>query len=86
MDSYRPQLFTYLSIHEHWIYGFLFFLIGIAASGQKIEFTIISEHSSLTTRVSGLGLKNVMIFYWALVHTPLINLFIEGSHGALDRQ
>ncbi|WP_267256450.1 hypothetical protein [Coxiella endosymbiont of Ornithodoros maritimus] len=64
-------IITYLSIHEHWIYGFLFFLIGIAALGQNIGFAIISEHSSLTTRVSGLGLNNAMIILLGAIHTPV---------------
>ncbi|WP_264774251.1 MFS transporter [Coxiella burnetii] len=75
-------IITYVPIHEHWIYGFLFFLIGMAASGQNIGFAIISEHSSLTTRAFGLGLNNAMIILLGAIIPPLISLFIDVSHGA----
>ncbi|MCH9770400.1 MAG: MFS transporter [Gammaproteobacteria bacterium] len=68
---------VYLPLGDHeWMYGLLFFSLGIAASGQNIGFATISEHVDLSSRATALGLNNGMITMFGAVIPPLTSYFI----------
>jgi len=51
---------VYTPINPIWIYHFLFFGLGIAASGQNIGFAAMAEHVT-QSRASSMGLNNAFI-------------------------
>lgn len=72
----------YLPIHQNWLLMGLFFLIGIAASGQNVGFAAIAEHSDLSTQATALGLNNGMITVFSAIFPPLVSLLIAAAaHG-----
>lgn len=73
---------TYIPLtHAHWAYGYLFFCLGFAASGQSVGFATITEHSDLRTRASSLGLNNGVITFFSAFIPPLASYFIYLSAG-----
>ncbi len=68
--------------HAHWVYGVLFFGLGIASSGQNVGFATISEHVDLSTRATALGLNNGTIALFGAFIPPLASYFIYLSAGA----
>lgn len=68
---------TYLPLHSVWLYGVLFFGLGIAAAGQNIGFAIISEHTGFSTRATALGLNNCLITSFGAFVPPLASVFIN---------
>lgn len=70
---------TYVPITFGWIYSFLFFMLGIAGSGQNIGFAAISEHVDFSTRATALGLNNGAITLYAALIPPLASFFITLS-------
>lgn len=73
---------TYLPLeNEPWLYGVLFFILGLAASGQNIGFATISEHVDRNIRATGIGLNNGAITIFAAFIPPLVSYFIYLSAG-----
>lgn len=72
-------IITYVPITLGWIYSFLFFMLGIAGSGQNIGFAAISEHVDFSTRATALGLNNGAITLYAALIPPLASFFITLS-------
>lgn len=74
---------TYLRLQNNlWIYGLLFFNLGIAASGQNLGFATITEHVDLSTRATALGLNNGVITLFSAFIPPLASYFINVSAEA----
>ena len=68
---------VYLPIaHLSWVYGLLFFCLGMAAAGQNIGFAAISEHVDLATRATALGLNNGSMTLFAAIIPPIVSYFI----------
>lgn len=60
----------------------LFFLLGIASSGQSIAFNVIAEHARPTLRATALGFNNAIIGLANAALIPLTGLIIQASfHG-----
>ncbi len=80
---------TYFSVGAaHWVYGVLFFSLGIAASGQNIGFAVISEHVDMGIRATALGLNNGAIMLFDTTLPPLMGYCIylsAGSHTTVLR-
>lgn len=74
-------LITYLPTQESWIYGTLFFALGIAAAGQNIGFAAISEQANENMRATALGLNNGSIAIFDTFIAPLASYFIYLSAG-----
>lgn len=69
--------------HSLYGYGFLFFGLGIAASGQNISFAIMSEQVDSVTRATAIGLNNGGMMIASAVIPPIISYFIYTlSHGS----
>lgn len=60
-----------------WLFGLLFFSLGIAAAGQSLGFATISEHVSPESRASALGLNNGAIMLFSAVIPPITSYFIS---------
>ncbi len=67
--------------HLHWVYGVLFFCLGVAASGQNLGFATISEHTDANTKATALGLNNAAIILSGAIIPPLASYFIYLSAG-----
>lgn len=67
----------YLPINQNeWLYGVLFFGLGMAASGQNIGFAMIAENADLGTKATALGLNNGMIAFCNALLPPAVSYFI----------
>lgn len=64
-----------------WVYGVLFFILGIAGSGQNIGFATIAEQVDVETRATALGLNNATITLFGAVIPPVASFFIYLSAG-----
>lgn len=74
---------TYIGFEQHvWVYGVLFFSLGLAASGQNIGFAAIAEHVDENMRATAMGLNNGAITLFAATVPPLVSYFIMSSQGA----
>lgn len=70
-----------MTVHSLWLYGILFFALGITASGQNIGFATISEQVSHSTRATALGLNNGMIMLTSAILPPIASYFINVAAG-----
>jgi MFS family permease len=70
---------SYIPLHSAWIYGFLFFMLGLAAAGQNVGFAVISEHVSLQARATALGLNNGVVILFAAIFPLITSYFIHRS-------
>jgi MFS family permease len=82
-------LITFSSISFAWLYALLFFLLGIAASGQNIGFAAIIEHVPTNTRAAALGVNNAAVISFDTFMPPIIGYLIALSaghiHGNVDQ-
>lgn len=62
--------------HFSWVYGMLFFLLGVAASGQNLGFAAITEHTDITNRATALGMNNGTITLSTSSIPPIASYFI----------
>ena len=82
LGFFSTSLITYLPLGQHiWAYTVLFFLLGVAASGQNIGFATISEHVDLSTRATALGMNNGVIMLFSAVIPPIVSYFIMQASG-----
>ncbi|MAZ39828.1 MAG: MFS transporter [Legionellales bacterium] len=72
--TYMPNLSLY-------IYAGLFFMLGLAASGQNIGFATISESVDLGAKATALGMNNGAITLASAIIPPLVSYFINLSAG-----
>lgn len=75
------SMISYLPTQTPWIYGVLFFGLGIAATGQNIGFAAITEHVDSHSRATALGLNNGAITTFDTFIPPLASYFIYLSAG-----
>jgi MFS family permease len=75
-------LIIYLPDVNAWGYGILFFLLGVAASGQNLGFATISEQVSQHTRATALGLNNCVIMLFNVVFPPFISHLINAASAS----
>ncbi len=60
--------------HSTWVFGVLFLLLGLAASGQNVAFAIMSEHVDKNIKATAMGLNNgTMVLAGAIM--PLLVSF-----------
>jgi MFS family permease len=71
-----------MSNNSLWIYGILFFALGITASGQNVGFATISEQVNHTTRATALGLNNGTIMLTSAIIPPIASYFIYITAGS----
>lgn len=62
---------------NHFYLSFLFFLIGIAGSGQNLSFAIIAELSPNSLRATALGINNTAIMGFAAIIPPFVTSIIQ---------
>ncbi|MCB1109929.1 MAG: MFS transporter [Chlamydiia bacterium] len=79
-------LIVYFPTHEVFIYGFLFFCIGLASSGCSPAFAAISENVPENLQATSIGFNNSMITFSAALIPPIVSYLIEwgvpeGSHN-----
>ncbi len=83
LGLFATTAITYIPLHHtRWAYAFLFFCLGMAASGQNIGFATIAEHSDIRTRATSLGLNNGVITLFSAFIPPLVSYFIFLSAGS----
>lgn len=73
------SLIVFLPLHQLFLYALLFFMLGIAASGQNIGFATITEHVNMATRATALGLNNGAIVLLSALLPPIVSYFINDS-------
>ncbi len=73
--------FTHLTIYE-----ILFFMLGLAATGQNIGFAAIAEHSRPDTKAIALGLNNGLITLSGAVFPIAIGYLIAIAQGDSNAQ
>ncbi|PIQ42511.1 MAG: MFS transporter [Gammaproteobacteria bacterium CG11_big_fil_rev_8_21_14_0_20_46_22] len=75
-------LIIYAPIHAMWQYEALFFMLGLAATGQNLGFAAIAEHNAPDVKASALGLNNGVIVLLGAILPLLIGAVITHvSHG-----
>lgn len=75
-------LITYMPTLPFSVYALLFFCIGIAAAGQSLGFSVISEHVDAANRPTALGLNNGMVTVFGISIPPLTGYLInQSAHG-----
>ena len=67
-------------------YEILFFMLGLAATGQNIGFAAIAEHTSPENKASALGLNNGLILLSAAIIPLIVGYLIALSSGANNAQ
>ncbi|MDP1574994.1 MAG: MFS transporter [Coxiellaceae bacterium] len=71
-------------LHTPWVYALLFFVLGLAASGQNVGFATMSEHVDANTRATGLGLNNGVITLFGVFIPLIVSACVNfSSHGNL---
>ena len=68
------------------VYEVLFFMLGLAATGQNIGFAAIAEHTNPDTKASALGLNNGLITLSGAVLPLAVGYLISLSSGSSDAQ
>jgi MFS family permease len=76
-------LIAYPTISSAWIYAGLFFLLGIAASGQNVGFAAISEQVANETRSAALGVNNAAVISFDTFMPVIIGYLITLSAGEI---
>ena len=74
-------IISYLAISHAWLYAVLFFLLGIAASGQNVGFAAISEQVTNRSRAAALGVNNAAIISFDTFMPAIIGFLITLSAG-----
>jgi len=64
------------------IYEALFFMLGLASTGQNIGFAAIAEHASPDMRASAMGLNNGLIILTSAILPLPVSYFISLSAGS----
>lgn len=59
--------------------GLLFFLIGLAGSGQNLSFALAQEHAPAELKATALGINNTAIMGFATIIPPLVTLIIKAN-------
>lgn len=59
-----------------WMYGLLFFILGLAATGQNVGFAAITEHVNEELQATSLGLNNTIIVLFSAIVPPIASYFI----------
>ena len=77
------SLIVYVNLSQQLsLYAILFFIFGLAASGQNIGFAAISEHVGVAVRATALGLNNAVIMFFSAILPPIASYFIFIRAGA----
>ena len=63
--------------HSTWVFGGLFLLLGLAASGQNVAFAIMSEHVDNNIRATAMGLNNGMMVMAGAIMPLLVSFTIH---------
>ena len=75
-------LITYLPTLPFSVYALLFFCVGVAAAGQSLGFSVISEHVDAANRPTALGLNNGMVTVFGISIPPITGYLINlSAHG-----
>ncbi len=76
------SLILYVHFTSEAIYEVLFFMLGLAASGNNIGFVAIAEHTSPGNKASALGLNNGIIMLLDTLLPLLISYLISIANGS----
>jgi MFS family permease len=68
------------------VYEVLFFMLGLAATGQNIGFAAIAEHTSPNIKASALGLNNGLIILSGAIIPLAVGYLISLSSGGSNAQ
>ena len=69
------------NIQHAWVYGFLFFSLGLAAAGQSIGYAAIAEQVDISLRTISLGFNNAATTIFSSFIPPLVSYFIFKAAG-----
>ena len=72
---------TYIASSFSWVYGILFFCLGLASSGQNLGYAAITENVDRKLRASALGLNNGAVTTFDTFIPPLVGYLIYLSVG-----
>ena len=67
----------YLPFSSPFVYGILFFCIGLGGAGQNISFALIAERSPKTLKATGFALNNSAIMGLAAILPPCVTMIIK---------
>lgn len=79
-------LIIYVKFKSLLVYQSLFFIFGLAATGQNIGFAAITEHSSSDTKASALGFNNGLIILSGAALPVIIGFIVSLSSHAVSAQ
>ncbi len=79
-------LILYVRFQSNAVYCVLFFLLGLAATGQNVGFAAIAEHTRPDTKASAMGLNNGLIILSAAILPLIIGCLIANSSGSANAQ
>lgn len=68
---------VYIPLHHAWLYGILFFILGVTSSGQSIGFAIITEHVEPELKSMALGLNSAFITLLAALIPVIVGLIVQ---------
>lgn len=68
-----------LQIESKFLLCVLFFLIGIASSGQSLSFAVISEHVPRRLHATAIGLNNSLITFTGFLVPPIASFLIVAA-------
>lgn len=71
------SLILYGHFKAEWIYEILFFMLGLAATGQNVGFAAIAEQNSPNSKASAIGLNNGMITLASAILPLIIGYLIS---------
>lgn len=80
------SLILYGHFRSDAIYEILFFMLGLAATGQNIGFAAIAENATPDTRASAMGLNNGLIILSGAILPLVVGYLISSSSGVTSAQ
>lgn len=80
------SLILYRHFTSESVYDVLFFMLGLAATGQNIGFAAIAEHTSPNIKASALGLNNGLITLSGAIIPLAVGYLISLSSGGSNAQ
>lgn len=75
------MILVYTPLSTAWVYGVLFFLLGVTSSGQSIGFAIITEHVPPESKSMALGLNSAFITLLAALMPIIVGLVVQHVAG-----
>ncbi len=77
-------LIVYVKLSSGFLYGLLFFILGVTSAGQSIGFAAITEHVKPELKSLALGLNSAFITLLAAAIPLVVGLLIQYSAGNIS--